>query len=170
VAVHEELRRHAVELLADLLADALEGLAAGAVRLVDLVVVLDARQLLGQRLAYRRAPGARRGVRRRLAVASREVFEGGVGQDALEQHGLRARRQALAGRAEAPALQARDLEVQRFDLGPLELDLALQPLDQLQRRVRRCIAGGGRRIEHGRHRASRAGAREAGLSPMDNRA
>ncbi len=55
MAQHEELGRHAVELLADLFADALEGLAALAVRLVDLVVTLDARQARGSawRIALR---------------------------------------------------------------------------------------------------------------------
>jgi len=58
--VHEELRRHAVELLARLLADAFEDLAAGAVRLVELVAMLDARQLLGQGLAHRAAASSSR--------------------------------------------------------------------------------------------------------------
>ena len=43
VAQHEELGGHAVELLADLFADALVGLAAGAVRGTDVVVAIDAR-------------------------------------------------------------------------------------------------------------------------------
>ena len=59
VAQHEELGRHAVQLLADLFADALEGLTAGAVGLGDLVAVLDAGQACGQRLAHGLALGAR---------------------------------------------------------------------------------------------------------------
>ena len=50
VTQHEELSRHAVELLAHLFADALERLATGAMRRLDLVVTLDARQICGQRL------------------------------------------------------------------------------------------------------------------------
>jgi hypothetical protein len=146
MAQHEELGRHAVELLADLFADALEGLATLAVRLVDLVVTLDARQARGQRLAYRLALGLhrRRGLRLALLLG-RAVFERGVGQDAIEQHRLRGRVQALAGRAEAPALQARDLEVQRLVPGLVELQLALQPLDQIAQLLHRALRG--QRIE-----------------------
>jgi hypothetical protein len=60
VAQHEELGWYAVQLLADLFADALQGLTAGAVGLGDLVVVLDAGQAGGQRLAHGLALGARR--------------------------------------------------------------------------------------------------------------
>ena len=59
MAQHEELGRHAIELLAHLLADTLEGLAALAVGLLDLVVMIDARQARGQRLAHRLAFGPR---------------------------------------------------------------------------------------------------------------
>ena len=59
MAQHEELGRHAVELFADLLADALEGLAAGAVRLYEFVVVFDAWQAQRQRLAHGLAFGTR---------------------------------------------------------------------------------------------------------------
>jgi len=45
VTLHEELRGHAVELLADFFADALEDLATGAVGVLDFVVVIDARQV-----------------------------------------------------------------------------------------------------------------------------
>jgi hypothetical protein len=44
VAQHEERGRHAVQLLADPFADALHGLAAGAVGLGDLVAMLHTRQ------------------------------------------------------------------------------------------------------------------------------
>jgi hypothetical protein len=60
VAQHEERGWHAVQLLADLSADALDGLAAGAMGLRDLVAVLDAGQAGGQRLAHGLALGARR--------------------------------------------------------------------------------------------------------------
>jgi hypothetical protein len=60
VAQHKERGWHAVQLLADLLADALDGLAAGAVGLGDLVAVLDTGQAGGQRLAHGLAIGARR--------------------------------------------------------------------------------------------------------------
>ena len=54
VPVHEELRRHDVQPLADVLADAHHRLAAVRCRaggVLGLVVVLDAAQMLGQRLA-----------------------------------------------------------------------------------------------------------------------
>ena len=75
VAQHEELRGHAVELLADLFADALEGLAAGAVRLLDLVVTIDARQAGRQRLVNRLALDARRRGRRLGLLLCRDVLE-----------------------------------------------------------------------------------------------
>jgi hypothetical protein len=59
VAQHEELGWHAVQLLADLFADTLQGLAAGAVGLGDLVVVLDAGETGRQCLAHGLALGAR---------------------------------------------------------------------------------------------------------------
>ena len=49
--------------------------------------------------------------------------------------------QALAGRAEAPALQACDLEVQRLDPGLLELDLGLHALEQIARLQHRIVRG-----------------------------
>jgi len=49
--VNEELRRHAVQLLAHVLADAQQRLAARAGLLLDLVAVLDARQARRQRYA-----------------------------------------------------------------------------------------------------------------------
>lgn len=175
VAQHEELRRHAVELLADLLTNALERFAAGAVGGLDLVVALDARQARGQRLAHGLALGTRRGRRRDL-VPGRLILERGVGHDGVEQHGLRRVVQALAGLAEAPALQARDLEVQRLVPGLLEPELDLHALDQsakfvhrvgcrhrVVRGIGRCAAG----FEHGWQYPSRACAREAGHSPMD---
>ena len=99
MAQHEELGRHAVELLADLLADALEGLAAGAVRGPDVVVVIDARQVGRQRLAHGLALDARGSARRSslggIGGLSGLVFERSVEQDGVEQHGLGAGLKAL---------------------------------------------------------------------------
>lgn len=139
VAQHEELGRHAVELLADLFADALEGLTAGAVRLLDLVVTLDARQVRGQCLAHRLTLDARGGRRRLDLVQGGEVFEQRVGQEGVEQHRLGRGIQALAGRAEAPALEARDLKVQRLDPGLAELELGLQALDPISQHLHRIV-------------------------------
>mmetsp|Transcript_39082 Transcript_39082/g.91536 ORF Transcript_39082/g.91536 Transcript_39082/m.91536 type:complete len:338 (+) Transcript_39082:3007-4020(+) len=173
---HEELRGNAIQLLADLFADAFERLSAGAVRLLDLVVTVDARQARGQGLANRLALGWRcRGLARLL---SRDVLEQGIGQDGVEQHGLRAGAQALAGRAEAPALQACDFEVQRRVPGLLELQIGLHALEPLEHFARhehrlasiceRCVAGRRERVfEHCRHRPSRAHARQRRHSPMD---
>ena len=60
MAQHEELSGHAVQLLADLFANALDRLAAGAMGLKDLVAVLDAGKAGGQSLAHGLALGARR--------------------------------------------------------------------------------------------------------------
>ena len=79
-------RRHAVELLADLFADALEGLAAGAVGRVDLVVMIYAWQARGQRLANRLALGTRRPGRWLGLLRCSAVLEQGVGHDGVEQH------------------------------------------------------------------------------------
>ena len=51
VAQHKELCRHAALLLTDLLADAVEGLAAGAMRRLDFVVTINAWQARWQCLA-----------------------------------------------------------------------------------------------------------------------
>ena len=176
VAVYKELRRHAVELLADLFAHALERLAAGAVGGNGLVVVIDAWQVVGQSLAHGAAwrDGWHcRAGRQCLAGGSGGVFLARVGHDQIEQHGLSAPVQTLAGRAEAPVLQARDLEAQRFDLGLLELQLGVLALDDPVQRGQHIVAGrgigcaGAGSFEHGSHHASRACAREVGHSPMD---
>ena len=122
-------------LLADLLADALEGLAAGAVRLLDFVVTINARQVRGQRLAYRLAFGSPRRARLLALVLRGAVFERGVGQDAVEQHRLQGGIQALAGRAEAPALEPCNLEVQGLISGLLKLQLALHASEQIAQRI-----------------------------------
>ena len=61
------------------------------------------------------------------------VFQRRVGQDLIEQHRLRAGVQALAGGAKAPALEPRDFEVQGINSGLLELEFALQALEQIAR-------------------------------------
>ena len=89
---------------------------------------------------------------------------------------LRGRLQALAGRAEAPALQARDLEVRRRVPGLLEPQPGVHALDhlaQLEHRLAslggRCIAGRWERsFEHCSHRPSRACAAQHRHSPMDS--
>ena len=118
-------------MLADLLADALEGLAAGAVRLVDLVVLVDARQVRRQRLAHRLAFGARRRARRLGLALGGPIFERGIEHDGIEEDGLGAALQRLAGRAEAPALEPCNLEVQGLISGLLKLQLALQASEKI---------------------------------------
>ena len=155
VAQHEELGGHAVELLADLLADAPISLAAGAVRGTEVVVVIDARQVGGQCLAHGFALDTWRCGRRFVRLLGGRVFERGVAQDGVEQHGLGAGVQALGRRAEAPTLQTRDLEVQCLDPGLLELEFGLQALDQGLRHQHRIARGRGveggrvRGVEHG---------------------
>jgi hypothetical protein len=134
VPVHEELRGDDVQLLADVLADALHRPAAVGVRaggVLGLVAVLDAFQVLGQCLATRL--GAR--CLRRL---------GGLGQAALQLGELRLQaglilgqgvgeQQPLGGRhrlglgVELPALEPRELEVELVDLDSGQRDLALAP-------------------------------------------
>jgi hypothetical protein len=137
VAQHEELGRYAVQLLADLFADALEGLPAGAVGLGDLVAVLDTGQACRQRLAHGLTLGARVGCNRLVDILGRPVLKRGVGQDGVKQHRLRAGVQALAGGAKAPALESRDLEVQGINSGLLELEFALQALQQIAQLLQR---------------------------------
>ena len=94
---HEELGRDAVQLFADLFADAFERLATGAVRLFEFVVM--ARCAAGWPATLGEPPGASLTVlgRRLGRRERRDVLEQGVGQDGVEQHGLRGRVQALAG-------------------------------------------------------------------------
>jgi hypothetical protein len=69
--------------------------------------------------------------------AGTEILQRGVGHDGIEQHRLCRSFQALAGHAEAPALQARDLEVQRLDPGLLEPEFGLHALDQIAKFLHR---------------------------------
>ena len=114
-----------MELFADFFADAREGLATGAVRGPEVVVAINAWQVGGQRLAHGFALGFGGCGCWGGSVPGSLVLQIGICQDGIEQHGLRAAVQALSRSAKAPALQACDLEVQRFDPGLAELDLGL---------------------------------------------
>lgn len=99
VAHDEELRRHAVQLFADLLADALQGLAAAAALALgggEIVVSIDARQARRQRLANGLRIRAWRRRWRLEFVLRRTVFPLGIGHDGVKQHRLRRTVQALA--------------------------------------------------------------------------
>ena len=104
------------------------------------------------------------------------VAQDGIEQRYVEERGLCGRLQALAGRAEAPALQASNFEVQRRVPGLLEPQLGLQSLEPFARHEHRlaslggrCIAGRWERVfEHCSHHPSRACARQHRHSPMDS--
>jgi hypothetical protein len=66
-----------------------------------------------------------------VGVLGCPILESGVKQDVIEQHRLDAGVQTLAGGAETPAFEPRDLEVQGINSGLLELEFALQPLEQI---------------------------------------
>jgi hypothetical protein len=145
VAVHEELCRNDVQLLADVLAHALHRLGAVGVRaggVGRLVVVLDALQVLGQLLATRAARGVlgHHGCLRQLGLQRRQLrLQAGfvLGQGLGKQRAL-LRRHGFALGAELPALQARELQVELLqlriapdDLAALAFDLACLLLDVL---------------------------------------
>ena len=150
VAVHEELRRDDVQLLAHVLAHALHGLATVGVRaggVGRLVAVLHALQVLGQCLATRPA-GCVLGQHWDFGLLALERgqlrLEAGfvLGQRLGEQRAL-LRRHGLGPGAELPTLQARQLQVElvqariapgdlaalAFELAPLGLDLLVLGLD-----------------------------------------
>ena len=85
-----------------------EGLPAGAVRLLELVVAFDAWQARRERLAYRLALGSGWRSRRLFVFFGGLVFESRIEQDVLEQHRLGAAVWALAGGAKAPHSQGRE--------------------------------------------------------------
>jgi hypothetical protein len=125
MAMHDELRRDDVELLAHVFANLDQGrtaLAAGAG--IRLVPMFDARQMIGQRLAAGAfALGAGLGLRGGLFG-----FGGGdVGcQGFLEQVALfRVQRFALG--AEADAAQMGEFEGKRLDFGFGVLEGGVQP-------------------------------------------
>jgi hypothetical protein len=118
VAVDEELGRDDVQLLADVLANALHGLAAlgcraGGVR--GLVAVLHALQVFGQCLAARLGAWCLRGLGRlgqaALQFGQLRLQAGFVlGQRVFEQRAL-LRRHGLGLGAELPALEPGEFEV-----------------------------------------------------------
>ena len=125
VAQHEELGRHAIELFADLFADAFEGLPAAAVGLLEFVVMINAGQVLGQRLTHRRAFGPGCTGCRLCGLFGRRILKSRVGQDVVKQYGLGAGVQAFAGGTEASFLEPGDFEVQGLNAGLTELEFAL---------------------------------------------
>ncbi|CQR34789.1 conserved hypothetical protein [Thiomonas arsenitoxydans] len=148
VPVHEETRGLAVELLADLLPDTAQGVALRAQAGVDLVAMLDARQLAGQGLAF----GATFawGGALRIGGAVLGLFLGLQQRLRLGVEELALRVQALAGLAEAPLLEARQLEAQgrnlgrlKFELGTLVRDLCTELRNDRARVLRRRIVAQG---------------------------
>ena len=125
----EELSRHDVQPLAHVLAHALHRLAATLRRaggVLGLVVVLDAHQVLGQRLPFGLAPGfgcwRRRRDCLRLQGFELRLQAGFVGrQRLLEQLALLGVHGLGAGR-ELPRLHPRQLERDALGLGVTELD------------------------------------------------
>ena len=138
VAVHEELRRNDVQSFADVLADAGHRLAAvrcRAVGVLGLVVVVDATQMVGQRLAARATRG-RLELGLRLGQRSLQRGElrfevGFVLQQRVLEHLPLIGRHGLALGAELPALQARQLEGDFLDLRVAVGDVAVLALEQL---------------------------------------
>jgi hypothetical protein len=124
VAVHEELGGFAVELFADLFADALQGVALGAGGRVDLVMVLNALQLAGQGLAL--GTGVWLLGLWSAGLIGSAVFALGL----LNQQNLRLGIkelalcvQALAAFAKAPLLQTGQLKSEGLVFGLLEFEL-----------------------------------------------
>jgi hypothetical protein len=135
VPMHEELGRHDVQPLAHVLADAQHRLAALAGRVLGFVVVFDAAQVLGQRLAARLALHVGECLVRRIGIALQDQQPRGqigfvLGQRVLEHPTLLSVHR-LGARAELPGLQPRELERDALDLRVLEQDLAVPPGDVL---------------------------------------
>jgi hypothetical protein len=134
VAVHEELGRHDVQPLGDVLADARHRLPAPFVRaggVLGLVAVLHPAQVRRQRLA----PGA---ARRRLGLGlafGAQLLERGLqarlvlDERLLEQAALLGAHRLGPG-AELPALEARELELELLQPGLTQRDLAVLALQQ----------------------------------------
>ncbi|MNX85543.1 hypothetical protein D3C86_1173830 [compost metagenome] len=144
VAVHEELGRHDVQALADLLADARHRApAAGlqAVGALGLVVVFDTAQVIGERVAARptwgrlgrcvrgccggRGRGGFTPKPLELLAQARLV----LGQRLLEQAALLGVHGLGLG-AELPALEPGQLEGDLLDLGLAQCDLVVLALQQ----------------------------------------
>ncbi len=141
VPVHEEACGLAVELLADLLPDTAQGVALRAQAGVDLVAVFDARQLAGQGLAFGETFAW--GGALLIGGAVLGLFLGLQQRLRLGVEELALRVQALAGLAEAPLLEARQLEAQGRNLGLLELQIGLHLGNDRTRVLRRRIVAQG---------------------------
>ena len=131
--MHEELGRHDVQPLAHVFTDAHHRLAAAAGGVLGLMMVLDATQVLGQRLATRLALVLRNGLVGLIAFALQCLqlrIEIGLvfGKRRFEQLTLLGVH-CLGLRAELPALQPSQLERDALDLGVLVLDLTVPPRD-----------------------------------------
>ena len=126
------------------------------------MAVLDALQVFGQRLAVRLARRCLRGLGRlgRAALQFRQLgLQAGLVlyQRVLEQGALLGRHGLGLG-AELPALQAREFEVDRLQLGVTPGDLSILRLDPLQQarnqrsglgwQLRQVDAGGNKLAEH----------------------
>ena len=155
VPVHEELRRHDVQSLADVLAHPGHRLAAvhrRAVGVGRLVVMLHPAQVLGQRLPARRLgrllgsdwrrrlPGLQLGE---LRLQVRLVLD-----QRLQEELSLLRIHRLGARAELPALEPRQLERDLLDLRVPPHDLAIAPgnlarllLDMHQHALRQGLQG-----------------------------
>jgi len=144
VTVHEELGRHDVQALADLLADARHRAPAAGLRAVGalgLVVVFHTTQVRGERVAARPTCGRLgRCARGGCAGCSRGGFTPKplqllaqarlvLGQRLLEQAALLGVHSFGLG-AELPALEPGQLEGDLLDLGLAQCDLAVLALQQ----------------------------------------
>jgi len=136
--VHEELGRHDIQSLADVLANAGHRLAAVRRRTAGVrgfVRVVNAAQVRGQGLTARlltRRPGCGRCLGQcRLKRGELGLEVGLVLQQRVLEHLPLLGRHRLALGAELPALQARQLEGDLLDLGVAERDVAILALQLL---------------------------------------
>ena len=134
----EELGRHDIQLLADVLANANHRPSAvrrRAVRVLGFVMVFDAAQVLGQRLALGLAArlAGRRVLRGKLGLQRIELcLQAGLvlGQRLFKQPALLGAHRLGLG-AELPGLEPCQFKGDLLQLGALELELALLVLDTL---------------------------------------
>lgn len=143
VAMHEELGRHDVQPLADLLADARHRASAAgllAVGVLGLMAVLHAAQVIGERVATRpargrlgrRVRGSRSGCRCCLLTQPLQLLAQAclvLGQHLLEQAALLGVHGLGLG-SELPAFEPGQLEGDLLDLGLVQRDLAILALQQ----------------------------------------
>ena len=160
MVLHGEHARRVVQLLADVLAHALQRAAAGTGRGVGLVTDLDARQLLRQRRALGLGLFLVAGRCRRLQVFELGLQRRNVRVHRLVEQRLLLRIELLAPGAELHAPQVRDLigQLLEFGIAPIDLmrvtlDTSEQPGGQL---TQLALAQGGqlfgsdlRSVEHG---------------------